>query len=102
MPLPCHVDLDSLCMLLGSDIRNVKAGPQAEVWDWRSVLCGIACSSRLPEFPDSDCPDRFREIGMTYVLDLNVRGMHSPVESPGGGLETVAQSPPILYCRVRN
>ena len=37
---------------------------------------------------------------MTYVLDLSVRGTHSPVESPGGGLETVARSQPISYCRV--
>ena len=100
VPLPCPVDLDSLFVLLGSDIRNANAGPQAEVWDWRSVLCGIARSSRLPELQDSDCPDRFREIGMTYVLDLSIRGTHSPVESPGGGLETVARSPPIPYCRV--
>ena len=90
MPLPCPVDLDSLCMLLGSDIKNAETGPQAEVWDWRSVLCGIARSSRLPELQNSGCPDRFCEIGMTYVLDLSVWGMHSSVESPGGGLETVA------------
>ena len=87
-------------MLLGGDIRKAKAGPQAEVWDWRSVLCGIARSSRLPELPNSDCPDRFRDIGMTYVLDLSVRGTHSPVGSPGGGLKTVTRSPPLRYCRV--
>ena len=37
---------------------------------------------------------------MTYVLDLSVWGTPSPVGSPGGGLETVARSPPLLYCRV--
>ena len=26
-------------MLLGGDIRKAKAGPLAEVWDWRSVQC---------------------------------------------------------------
>ena len=81
-------------MLLQDDIKITKAGTQAEVWPWRSVLCGIARSSRLPELPNSDCPDRFQDIGMTYVLDLSVRGMLSPVGSPGVGLETVAQSPP--------
>ena len=37
---------------------------------------------------------------MTYVLDLSVRGTLSPFGSPGGGLETVARSPPLPYCRV--
>ena len=86
VPLPCPVD--SLCMLLGSDIKNAETGPQAEVWDWRSVICGIAHSSQLPALLDSDCPDRFREVGMTYALDLSVRGTHSHVKSPGGGLVT--------------
>ena len=94
VPFPCPVD--SLCMLLGCDIRKAKAGPLAEVWDWRSVLCGIAHSSQLPELPNSDGPDSFRDIGMTYVLNLSV----SPVGSPGGGLETVPRSPPLPYCRV--
>ena len=88
-------------MLLGGDIRKAKAGPQAEVWDWRSVICGIARLSRLPELPNSDYPDRFWDIGMTNVLDLSVRGMLSPVGSPGGGIETVDRSPPLLpYCRM--
>ena len=87
-------------MLLRSDIKNAETGPQDEVWDWRSVLCGIASSSRLPELLDSDCPDRFRETGMTYVLDLSVRGTYSHVESPGGSLVTMARLPPLPYCRV--
>ena len=39
VPFTCPVDLDSLYMLLGCDMRMAKAGPQAEVWPWRSVLC---------------------------------------------------------------
>ena len=96
MPLLCPVDLDSLCLLL----YNGETGPQAEVWDWRSVLYGIARSSRLPELPDSDCQDRFRGVGRTYVLDLSVRGTYSHAKSPGGGIVTMARLPPILYCWV--
>ena len=90
MPLLCPVDLDSLCMLLRNDFTNAETGPQAEVWDWRSVLCGIACSSRLPELPDSDCQDRFRGVGRTHVLDFSVRGTYSHAKSPGGSLVTMA------------
>ena len=90
-------------MLLGSDMRMAKAGPQAEMWPWRSVLCGIARLPWFPELLNSDCPDRFRDIGMTYVLDFSVwlGGFEcSPVGSPGGGLGTVARSPPLPYFRV--
>ena len=38
VPLLCPVDLDSLYMLLRNDAMNAESGPQAEVWDWRSVL----------------------------------------------------------------
>ena len=64
--------------------KNAETGPQAEVWDWRSILRDIARSSRLPELPDSDCQDRLRGVGWTCVLDLNVRGAYSRVEPPGG------------------
>ena len=70
------------------------------MWDWRSVLCGIARSSWLPELPDSDCQDRFHGVGRAYVLDLSVRGTYSHAESSGGDLVTVARLPPILFCRV--
>ena len=99
-PLLCPVDLDSLCMLLRHDFTNAETGPEAEVWDWRSVLCGIARSSRLLELPDSDCQDRLCGVGRTYVLDLSVRGTYSHAKSPGGVLVTVARLPPIPYCQV--
>ena len=31
VPLPCPVDLDSLCMLPGNDCKNDETGPHAEV-----------------------------------------------------------------------
>ena len=98
--LTCPVDLDVLGMLPWNDRRNVETGSHAEVWDWRSVLCDVAQLSRMPELPYSDCLDRFRKVGRTYVLDLNIRGTYHHVELPGGGLETVARLPPIPYCRV--
>ena len=100
VPLPCPADLDSLYMLLRNYAMNAETGSQTEVWDWRSVLCGIARSSPLPELPDSDCQDRFRGVGRTYVLDLSVRGTYSHTESSGGDLVTMARLPPILFCRV--
>ena len=54
----------------------------------------------MPELPDSDCLDRFRKVGRTYVLDLHIREMYPRVEPTGGDLETVARLPPVPYCRV--
>ena len=62
---------------------------------WRSILCGAACLSRLPEFPDTDCLNCFSDIGRDCVLDLNSWGTCPRVRPPECGLETFAQMPPI-------
>ena len=54
----------------------------------------------MSELPGSDCLDRFRKVGRTYVLDLNIRETYPRVEPQGGGLEMVARLPPVLYCRL--
>ena len=91
VPLTCPVDLDSLYMLPGKYCRNEETGPHAEVWDWMSILCDVARSSQLPVLPDSDCQDRFRGVGRTYVLDLNFREAYSRVQLHGGGLVMVVR-----------
>ena len=100
MPPTCHVDLDSLWMLPWNVHTKVETGPRAEVWDWRSVLCNVARLSRMPVFQDTDFLKGFCNVGKSCLLDLNVRGTYPCVGPPECSLETVAQMPPIPYCRV--
>ena len=44
------MDLDALWMVCWDDRRNVETGSRTGVSDWRSVLCGVALLSCLPEF----------------------------------------------------
>ena len=90
VPLTCHVNLDSLWMLPWDVRRNVETGSHAGLWDWRSILCDVARLSRMPEFPDTDCLNCFRNVGKICMLNLNVRGTYPSIGPPGGGLETVA------------
>ena len=87
-------------MLYWKDRRNIETGSHAEVWDWRSVLCNVARLSRMSELPDSGYLDRFRKVGGTYVLDLNIWEAYPHVEPLGGGLEAVVRLPPVLCGRV--
>ena len=98
--LNCHVDLDSLWMVSWGDHRNVETGSRTGVSHWRSILCCAALLSRMPEFPDTGCLNCFRDVGKNCVLDLSTRGTYPRVRPPECGLEMLAQTPPILYCRV--
>ena len=97
VPLPCPVDLDSLYMFPMKTGRYRKLGPHAEVWDWRGILKNVASSSQLPELLDSDRRDRFRNLGRTCVLDLNVRETNSDVQPLGGGC-IVSDGSPLELC----
>ena len=63
-------------------------------------MCGVARMSCLPEFPDTACLKNFRDIGKKYVLDLNAGETYTPVQSPEGGVETVARMPFFPHCQV--
>ena len=88
------MDLDSLWMVYWEDCRNDETGSRAGVSDWRSVLCCVALLSRLPEFPDTDSLNCFRDVGKNCVLDVNARGTYNCVRPPRCGLET------LLICRL--
>ena len=66
--LNCHVDLFSLWMVSWDDRRNVQTGSRTGVSDWRSILCDVAQLSRMPEFPDTDCLNCFRNVGNNCML----------------------------------
>ena len=100
MSLNCHVDIDFPWMVCWEDRRNVETGSPTGVFDWRSVLCGVALLSRLPEVPDTDCLNCFSAVGKNCVLDLNARKTYNRVRPPECGLEAVAQMPPIQHCWV--
>ena len=94
MSLDCHVDLDSLWMVYWEDRRNVETGSRTGVYDWRSVPCCVALLSRLPEFPDTDCLNCFRDVGKNCVLDLNARRTYTAL----GRLSAVWRR--LLRCRL--
>ena len=93
--LDYQVDLVSLWMVYWEGRRGVETGSHTGVSAWRSVLCGAARLSRLPEFPDTDCLNCFSDIGRDCVLDLNAWGTCPRVRPPECGMATFAQTPPI-------
>ena len=87
MSLNCHVDLDSLWMVHCADRRTVETGSRAGVSAWRSVLCGIALMSCLPECPVNDGLKSLKDLGRNCIMDLSACGTLSPADSVAGGTD---------------
>ena len=89
MSLNCHVDLDSLWMVHvhWEDSRTVETGSRAGVSAWRSVLCGIARMSCLPECPVNDGLIWLKDLGRNCIMDLSACGTLSPADSVAGGTD---------------
>ena len=83
----CHVDLDSLWMIHWEDRRTVETGSHAGVSAWRSVLCGIARMSCLPEFPVNNGLKCLKYLERNCIMDISAGGTLSPSESDPTGLD---------------
>ena len=94
------MDLDSLWMVHWEDRRNGETESHTRVSVWKSILCGVARMSRLPEFPHMDCLKYFREVGKNCVLAVNAGGTYTRVRPHECSLEAVAQIPPFQHCWV--
>ena len=78
--LDWQVDLDSHWMAYVEGRWHGENGYRAGTSDWRSVLCCVACLSRLPEFLKF-----FDDLGKNCVMDFSARGTLSPSDSVAVG-----------------